>query len=82
MNRKLVTPEWTTANNSTTESWILKSPLRGGVFQRSALSFGNNGGGNIFCCFFGDILKFFSPLAYIPTYYHNIGTKASDKDSH
>ena len=56
-----------------TESRILKSPLWGGVFQSSALAVGNNGGGKISCCFFSDILKFCSPLAYIPIYYHGIG---------
>ena len=54
-----------------------ESLLRGGVFQGSALAVGNNGGGKISCCFFGDILKFCSPLAYIPIYYHSIGRQVT-----
>ena len=60
------------ANNSLTESQILKSPRRGGVFQRSPLTVTNNGAVKISCCFFGDILNFCSPLAYISIHYHSI----------
>ena len=54
-----------------------KSPIRGGVFQRSPLAVGNNGGGKISCCFFGDILKFCSPLAYISIHYRSIGRQVT-----
>ena len=49
----------TNANNSTTKSRILKSPFRGGRSSKEVLAVGNNGGGKISCCFFGDILKLF-----------------------
>ena len=50
------------------------SPGRG---PKSPLAVGNNGSGKISCCFFGDILKFCFPLAYIPIYYHSIGRQVT-----
>ena len=81
MNRKLVTPELTinclmqTIFNDRKSDTEISS--LGGVFQRSALAVGNNSGSKISCCFFSDILKFCSPLAYIPIYYHSIGRQVT-----
>ena len=58
----------------TIQPWNL---LSGGVFQKSPLAVRNNGSGKISCSFFGNILKFCSPLVCIPIYYQSIGRKAT-----
>ena len=48
-----------------------------GSFKLSPLAVANNGGGKISGCFFGDILKFCSPLAYISIHYRSIGRQVT-----
>ena len=65
------------ANNSTTESRIANLLSGEGSSKLSPLAVGNNGGGKMSCCFFGDILKFYSPLAYISIHYRSIGRQVT-----
>ena len=56
---------------------IANLPFREESSKLSPLTVRNNGGGSISGCFFGDILKFCSPLAYTSIHYRSIGRRVT-----